>query len=100
MGNQRPSKVLFTRLDSNGNYLYGRLLVRCSLAEDCDTYGHAVLVHLLYAYESEVDCCVRPVPLAAFVVQHEGIEHAHFENVWMETMETAGAAKENTCPYP
>lgn len=82
--NRRSSRMLFTRLDGAGTYLYGRLLVRCVAVEDPTTDasggGEGVAVRLVRlgggATTREEG---RWQPLAAFVAKHEAQEHALFD---------------------
>merc|ERR1712115_561811 len=70
--NSRRCKILFTRVDDNDYYLYGRLLVHCARKEN----GNGR--HEVYVSAEDSEC----LPLGAFVDLHEDAEHAHFEHVF------------------
>lgn len=77
--NTRHCKVLFTRLDDNDHYIYGRLLVHCSLLDNgCGREE---------VYVSVADS--NYLALGTFVELHEDAEHSHFERIY-SAMEQSG----------
>lgn len=86
--NSRPSRMLFTRLDAAGSYLYGRLLVRCVAVEGepgSDPSGgrEGVSVRLMRASGGAATGEEgRWQPLEDFVARHEAQEHALFDRLF------------------
>jgi len=69
--NSRRCRILFTRVDNEDHYLYGRLLVRC-VAQDGVTDGVLVWAHTSRQW----------LELAAFVEQHEHAEYLQLERAF------------------
>jgi len=79
--NGRRSKILFTRLDNEDHYLYGRLPVRCCM--EAEVEGGLVVVPLP-PQGSE------PLALADFVWRHEEEEHAYIDRLLLASCSDAG----------
>lgn len=69
--NSRRCKILFTRIDDDDNYLYGRLVVHCSPENDGED-GVSV----------SLQSSGQLFALSAFVELYENAEHEHFEHVF------------------
>merc|ERR1712232_308234 len=77
--NSRASRVLLTRVDTDGVYLFGRIPIRCRLS---DRYVYGVAVSLLTgsAGEERIE-----LPLPVFVERWEAKEHSYFEGLLFPT---------------